>query len=56
MRNKSRRLLTDLNGGIVHGIVAVAEVQRDVLLLLLDVDARRSTQIDGRRQIQIDAA
>lgn len=51
-----RICLTDLNGGVVHRIVAVAQVQRDVLLLLPDVDARRPTQVEGRGQIQIDAA
>lgn len=48
--------LTDLDRGIVHGIVAVAEIQRDVLLLLPHVDARRPAQIERRGQIQIDAA
>lgn len=40
----------------MHGIVAVAQVQRHVLLGLLDVDARWTTQVDRRRQIQVDAA
>lgn len=53
---KKQIRLTDLDRGIVHGIVAVAEIQRDVLLLLPHVDARRPAQIERRGQIQIDAA
>lgn len=40
----------------MHRIIAVAQIQRDILLLLLDVEASRTAQVDGGRQVQIDAA
>lgn len=40
----------------MHGVIAVAQVQRDVLLLLLDVDAGGPAEVDRGRQVQVDAA